>query len=237
MTAFARSALFTLVFYGGSIPLVIAAALAMAFNQAAVIRHSRRWARFHYWCAHHILGIETRVEGALPQSGAIVAFKHESMYETIEVLRLLVRPAVVFKAELLAIPLWGRVARSHGVIPVAREAGSAALRQMLKAARAAATEQRPIVIFPEGTRVAHGARAPLRPGIAGLYKSLGLPIVPIALDSGRVWPRGRFIKHAGVVTLRVGEAIPPGLDRDEVERLVHEAINALNPPSLGRCQS
>lgn len=228
MIAAARSALFTLVFYGGSIPLVIAAVLAMAFNQAAVIRHSRRWARFHAWCARHILGIETRVEGVLPQADAIVAFKHESMFETVETLRLFVRPAVVFKAELLDIPLWGRAARSHGVIPVAREAGSAALRQMLRAARAAAADHRPIVIFPEGTRVAHGEAPPLRPGIAGLYKSLNLPIVPVALDSGRVWPRRSFVKRAGVVTMRVGETIPPGLDREEVERRVHEAINALN---------
>ena len=80
--------------------------------------------------------------------------------------------------------------------------------------------------FPEGTRVPVGETPPLKAGFAGLYKVLGLPVVPIALDSGRLWGP-RFVKHSGVVTLKVGGVIPPGLPRDEVEALVHEAINAL----------
>jgi 1-acyl-sn-glycerol-3-phosphate acyltransferase len=99
---------------------------------------------------------------------------------------------------------------------------------MLKAAKAAVAAGRPILIFPEGTRVPHGERPPLRPGIAGLYKSLGLPVVPIALDSGRLWPRRSFVKRPGVITMRVGEIIPAGLDRDEIEKRIHTAINALN---------
>jgi 1-acyl-sn-glycerol-3-phosphate acyltransferase len=175
-----------------------------------------------------LLGIRVVVEGELPQTGAIVAFKHESMLETTEVLRLFDRPAVVFKAELLRIPLWGSAAVAHGVIPVARETGATALRRMLKAGREAIAEARPVIIFPEGTRVPHGEKAPLRPGVAGLYKALNLPVVPVALDSGRLWHRRNFVKHAGIVTFRVGEVIPTGLPREEVESRIHAGINALN---------
>jgi len=224
-----RSLLFILVFYLGSVPVVLAAAASALFGQRAIIVMSRVWAQYHYVCVRWLLGIRVVVEGEFPTSGAIIAMKHESMLETVETLRLIERPAVVFKAELLRIPVWGWVAQRHGVIPVAREAGAAALRAMLTAARAAIAAARPIVIFPEGTRVPPGIAPPLRPGIAGLYKTLGLPIVPVAIDSGRLWPRRGFLRHSGIVTMRIGEAIPPGLKREEIEARIHAAINVLNP--------
>ncbi len=227
--SFFRSVLYTLVFYLGSVVYTLLAYASIPLGRPAVLWAPREWARFHRVCVRWILGIRIHVDGTLPQSGAIVAFKHEAMLETTEILLLFRMPAVVFKAELLKIPFWGPAAVAHGVIPVEREAGASALRRMLKAARDAIAEGRPIVIFPEGTRVPHGQRAPLRPGIAGLYKSLGLPVVPVALDSGRLWQRRQFVKRAGIVTFRVGEAIPPGLPRDEIEARIHAGINALNP--------
>ena len=223
-----RSILFTIIFYLGSVPVVIAAGLGALFGQEAVIAGSRRWAQYHYFCVRRLLGIRVEVEGAFPTGACIIAMKHESMLEAVEILRLIDRPATVFKAELIRIPVWGWVARRHGVIPISREAGSAALRMMLKAAREAAAADRPIVIFPEGTRVMPGERPALRPGIAGLYKTLGLPVYPVALNTGRLWPKGGFSKHAGVVTMRVGEPIPAGLSREEIEARIHAAINVLN---------
>lgn len=223
-----RSLLFALFFYMGGVPLVIGAALSALFGQEAIIAACRVWAQYHYWCVRWLLGIRVVAEGRFPTGPCIIALKHESMLEAIETLRLIERPAVVFKAELTRIPVWGWVARKHGVIPVAREAGSAALRTMLKAAREAVAADRPIVIFPEGTRVPHGERPPLRPGVAGLYKSLNLPVVPVALDSGRLWPRRGFLKRRGIVTMRIGDPIPPGLSREDVEARIHSAINALN---------
>ena len=113
------------------------------------------------------------------------------------------------------------------MIPVDRDAGAGALRAMIAAGKAAKASGRPVVLFPEGTRVRHGEAPPLRAGFAGLYKILGLPVIPIAVDSGKLF-NGGFVKYAGIVTMRVGETIPAGLDREDVERRVHTAINALN---------
>jgi 1-acyl-sn-glycerol-3-phosphate acyltransferase len=98
---------------------------------------------------------------------------------------------------------------------------------MMRAAETAIAEGRPIAIFPEGTRVPLGEQPPLQPGFAGLYRALKLPVVPVAVDSGRLWPKGRLVKHAGIVTMRFLDPIPPGLPRAEIETRVHAAINVL----------
>ena len=97
---------------------------------------------------------------------------------------------------------------------------------MVAAGKRAVETARPIIIYPEGTRVRPGETPPLRAGFTGLYRALGLPVVPVAVDSGRLWGRG-LSKRAGIVTFMIGETIPAGLKREEIEHRVHRAINAL----------
>jgi 1-acyl-sn-glycerol-3-phosphate acyltransferase len=225
-----RSVLFALFFYPGTVLAVLLAFPAAAVSPTWLTWVTHGWARWHRWCSALLLGVRTRVEGPRPRGAVIVAAKHQSMFETIEILLLLDRPAVVLKRELADIPGWGWVAQSYGTITVDREGGATALRRMLKAARSAIAQGRPIAIFPEGTRVAVGEQPPLQAGFAGLYRALDVPVVPVALDSGRIWPRRGFVKHPGIVTFRFGETIPPGLPRAEIEARVHAAINALERP-------
>jgi 1-acyl-sn-glycerol-3-phosphate acyltransferase len=224
-----RSFLFALVFYGGTVPAVLLSFPISLFGTRALRRWAYAWVRFHRWCAHRLLGIRTRVEGTPPAGACLVPVKHQSMFETFEIILMLDKPAMVLKRELIDIPLWGWVVDRYGVIPIDRKGGAAALRRMMRAAEAAIAEGRPIVIFPEGTRVKPGERPPIKSGFAGLYRALKLPVVPVAVNSGRLWPRGRFVKQAGVVTMRFAPPVPPGLPRAEIERAVHEAINALEP--------
>jgi len=223
-----RSILFALVFYPGTVVVVLSGFPAALIGPKTVAAVTHGWARYHRWCARVLLGVRTRLEGSFPKGPVLVALKHQSMFETVEVLVILDRPAVVLKRELADLPGWGWVARSYGVIAVDREGGAAALRRMLKEGRAAIDEGRSIAIFPEGTRVLPGEQPALQSGFAGLYRALGLPVVPVALDSGRLWPRRGFVKRPGIVTMRVGETIPPKLPRDEIEARVHAAINALD---------
>ena len=188
----------------------------------------RGWSRYQYFCAHWILGIDVRVDGALADRPVLYAIKHESMFETIDMPRQFARPSVVAKKQLFDIPFWGKAALAYGMIPVDRDGGAAALRQMLATSRALLADGRPIIIFPEGTRVVRGQRPALQSGFAGLYKMLGVPVVPVAVDSGKVMPRQSWIKRSGTITYKVGDEIPSGLPRAEVEKRVHIAINSLN---------
>ena len=225
--ALARSLVFALLFYPGTLVYVLGVILFSPVGDRPVQAIVHGWSNFHHWLATRVLGIRMEVEGRVPDGAYLVAFKHEAMVETIEALRLAQTPVVVMKRELTRIPLFGWVTLRYGVIGVDREAGSKALRTMLAEGKRAIEQQRPVIIFPEGTRVPHGQRAELRPGFAGLYRALGLPVVPVAHDSGRLWGRG-LVKKPGTIRFKVGEVIPAGLKREDVEARIREAINALN---------
>lgn len=225
--ALVRSLLFTLLFYPGTLVYVLGVILVSPLGDRPVQAVVHGWSNFHHWLVTRLLRIRMVVDGRVPDGAFLIAFKHEAMVETIEALRIARTPVVVMKRELTQIPLFGWVTRRYGIIGVDREAGASALRTMLAEGRKAVEQKRPVVIFPEGTRVPHGSRPELRPGFAGLYRSLGLPVVPVAHDSGRLWGKG-LVKRPGTIRFKVGEVIPAGLRREEIEGRVREAINALN---------
>jgi len=215
-----------LVFYGLSIVIVLFVPLSALFGTRALIAYAQGWARFHRWCVRWLLGIRTRYEGPRPEGQVFYAGKHQSLYEPLELVVELGAPATIMRREFARIPVWGWAAKRYGVILVDRAASSRALRSLMREAGAARASGRSVMIFPEGTRVPPGEQPELKSGFAGLYKMLGLPVVPIATDIGLLWPK-KGLKRAGVATFRFGEAIPPGLPRPEIEARVHKAINAL----------
>lgn len=222
-----RSLIFYLAFYTGSVLIVLASVLLLLVGSKRRFRAAvDSWSLWQRWCARNLLNITVRVEGNLPSGPLLVALKHESFFEAIDIAQLLDHPGVFTKAELMRIPLWGMAGERYGLVSVEREQGAKALRHMIKAARQISEQGRPLAIFPEGTRVRHGTAPPLKSGFAGVYKLLTLPVVAVAVDSGRLYQR--WIKQPGVITYRVSEPIPPGLPRAEVEALVHAAINSLN---------
>jgi 1-acyl-sn-glycerol-3-phosphate acyltransferase len=229
-----RNLLFYPAFYIGSIPYILWATLRIfkphaRYNDFA--KAATAWCRFHRRCARFILGIEVIEDGPrpdtrLPESRVLYAMKHESFFEALDAVNFLRDPVVFAKQQLLSIPLWGRVGRHYGLVAVDRAAGAKALRLMLTEARTLTADGRPLLIFPEGTRVPHGTRPPLQSGFAGLYKLLALPVVPVAVDSGPLYHR--WWKRSGTIHYRFGEPIPPGLPRAEIEARVLAAINVLN---------
>lgn len=221
-----RNIAFYLVFYGGSIFFVIAAVLAAYLRPEWVRGISDAWSGLHRWACEKLLGLRIVETGKRPDYRAFYAIKHESFFEAIDLPHGFDYPALFAKQELFDIPGWGTAARNYGVIPVAREEGAKALRSMIREANRFIDEGRPIVIFPEGTRVRHGKRPPLGAGFAALYKLLGLPVVPVAVNSGPLYHR-RW-KRPGTITYHFGEPIEPGLPRKEIEARVHAGMNALN---------
>ncbi|MFC3101358.1 lysophospholipid acyltransferase family protein [Altererythrobacter lauratis] len=223
-----RNILFYIAFYGGSVFFVIKAVLSQ-HNRARLRRTCDAWSRWHRRCAGRLLGIRVAVEGQMLPGAALYVMKHESFFEAIDMPHLFDFPAPFGKKELFAIPGWGRAAEIYGGIEVARDEGAKTLRKMLKQARERIAEGRPMVLFPEGTRVPHGTRPPLKSGFAALYKMLGVPVVPVAVNSGPLYHR-RW-KVPGTITYRIGQPIPAGLPREEAEALVLDAINQLNAPA------
>jgi 1-acyl-sn-glycerol-3-phosphate acyltransferase len=226
LSALLRSLLYAAIFYPTTVLLVLVGIVATLIGRRPTLAVVLSWVDFHHLLAERALGIGVRVEGAIPSGPYLIAVKHQSMLETMEMVRLTHLPIIVIKKELADIPLFGRMTRRYGVIAVERSAGAKALRALIDQGRKALETGRPVIIYPEGTRVRIGERPELRSGFAALYRALGLPVVPVAVDSGRLWGRG-LIHRSGTVTFKVGETIPPGLKRDEVEARVHAAINAL----------
>ncbi|MGW8189381.1 lysophospholipid acyltransferase family protein [Sphingomonas hankookensis] len=232
MIAWVRTWLFRVLFYGASVPIVLTAPISAAIGRDAMHGHAHIWIRVHRFLARWILGVRVRVEGERPRGTYLFAVKHQAMFETLEMAELIDGPLIVMKRELIDMPFWGKTAKAYGAIGVDRDASSKALRQMLKEAAVARAENRSVLIFPEGTRVAVGEAPPLRSGFAGLYKALNMPVVPVALDSGHCMPR-KGPSRPGVITIRFLDPIPAGLPREEIEARVHAAINALEPAAGG----
>lgn len=221
-----RSLLFAAIFYVGTAICVVTGLLVSIFSERATWSVVLNWVDFHHWLAEHLLGIRIRVAGEIPAGPHLVAVKHQAMFETIEMVRISHLPVIVMKRELADIPLFGWLTRRYGVIPVERSAGAKALRTLVAEGKKATAAGRSVIIYPEGTRVGVGETPPLKSGFAALYRALGLPVVPVAMDSGRLWGRG-LLHRPGTITFKVGETIPAGLKREEIERRVHAAINAL----------
>ena len=222
-----RTLAFSIFFYGLSVPMVLLVPLVALLGGDSLRSYAMGWVALMRWSARWILGIRVKIEGEIPKGPVLFAGKHESLFEALELSRLLGSPATVMKRELARIPLWGWAARRYGVIIVNRTANASALRAMMKDAQAALKQGRSVMIFPEGTRVKPGEKPELRSGFAGLYRMLDLPVVPIAVKSGHVWPK-HGIKKPGVVTFRFEPMIPPGLPRAAAVARVHAGINALN---------
>ncbi len=186
----------------------------------------RAHARTTLWLMRWIVGTKMEVRGRehLPDGAYLVAAKHQSAWDTIALILLFPDPAVVMKAELMKIPLYGWFCAKFGMIPIQRETGPSALRRMLKAARERAADGRQIVVFPEGTRRPPGAPPDYKPGVLLLYDALQLPCVPVSLNSGHFWPRDSFVRRPGKIIIEILPPLPAGLTRKEFRDRLVDAI-------------
>ena len=224
--ALLRSLIYAAIFYPATLLWVLAGIVGSLFGRRVTLAVVLSWVDLHHWLAEQILGIRIVVEGTIPPGPHLFAVKHQSMLETTEMVRITHLPVIVIKKELADIPLFGWMTRRYGVIPVERSAGAKALRALVAEGKEAVASGRAVIIYPEGTRVPVGETPELKSGFAALYRALGLPVVPVATDSGRLWGRG-FVHRSGTVRLKIGETIPAGLSRNDIEARVHAAINAL----------
>jgi 1-acyl-sn-glycerol-3-phosphate acyltransferase len=211
----ARSLLFSAVFYANMIILMIIGLPMIALPYRFFHGILRTYARTSLWLLRVLCGISVEWRGRerLPDGACLVACKHQSVWETFALFMILPDPTYVLKRELMWIPLFGWLARKSGMIPIDRGTRVTSLAAMRSRARAEIGRGRQIVIFPEGTRRPPGAEPRYLPGVALLYGELGLPCVPVALNSGLFWPRRSLLRFPGTVLVEVLDPIPAGLDR------------------------
>ena len=242
-----RSLLFNLAFYVVTVVMILATAPVFALARPEIcMRLVADWCQVGVFLLRTIAGTRLEVRGLanIPEGGVLIAAKHQSMFETFALIPYLRDPLYVLKRELIRIPFFGWYAAKVGMIPVDRDRGSSALRNLAARVRGALARGAEIIIFPEGTRRPPGAEPAYRGGIAHLYRAAEVPVVPMALNSGLFWPRRKLLRRPGTIIVEFLPPIPPGLSsRDFLarlqsaiesasDRLLLEAASAPNPPPL-----
>jgi 1-acyl-sn-glycerol-3-phosphate acyltransferase len=228
-----RSILFNVAYYLNLSLWMIAALPTLVMPRGVFVRVAREWAGSSLWLLRVIAGTRVEFRGLekIPRGGLLVASKHQSLWETFALLRIFDDPAYVLKRELMWIPVFGWYAWKARSVPINRRGGSAALVTMNQRAREEVEAGRQIIIFPEGTRRPPGAEPAYKYGIAHLYDRLGVPCVPIALNSGKFWPRRSLIRRPGTIVVEILDAIEPGLPRDaffvQLQETIEPASDAL----------
>ena len=222
----ARSLLFNVLFYMTTTLFVVIGSPLLFGPRDWAMAALRVHANFELWLLRTIVGTKIEVRGRenIPQGPCLVACKHQSAWETFALIPLFRDPALLMKRELFFIPFHGWFSRKFQMIPVDRDKGPIALRRMLREAKKRIDDGREIIIFPEGTRRPPGAPPEYKTGIVLLYDALGVPCLPVALNSGLFWPRRSVIRRPGTIVVEILKPIPPGLPRDQFLRSLEAAI-------------
>lgn len=224
-----RSAAFNLVFYLFTALAVLVGLPALPLlSEHAIRRYARAWMRAVHALLRAFVGLDIELRGLerIPEGPVIFAAKHQSALDTL--VFHVIRTDVVYglKRELRWIPLFSLYLARTGCIFVDRGGAATALKSLVRGARAAVAHGCSIVIFPEGTRRPPGAPPAYKSGVAALYAALGVPVVPVALNTGLFWPRRSFRKWPGRAVVEMLEPIPPGLDRHRFMALLEERIES-----------
>lgn len=221
-----RSLLFNAAFYVNLVVWMVVLLPSLIGPRSFFLTVVKTWARSSLWLLQVIAGTRLEVTGRenIPAGGLLVAAKHQSFLETFALYTIFSESTFILKRELMLIPLFGWYLQRAGCVPIDRRAGSLALVDMNAKAREAVRQGRQIVIFPEGTRRPAGAPPAYKYGVAHLYENLGVPCVPVSLNTGLYWPRRSFLRRPGTVRIEIGTPIVPGMPRDQFFPAIQAAI-------------
>ncbi|WP_309643520.1 lysophospholipid acyltransferase family protein [Phenylobacterium sp.] len=221
-----RSFIFVTLFYLWSVFVAVGLSPVLLGPRRWTMSLIGVWGRGVVWLLEVCCDIKVEVRGKehMPVGAALVAPKHQCMFDVFAQFAWLPHACFVMKKELTWIPFFSWFAFRARMIVVDREGHSTALRKLIRDANERFADRRQLIIFPEGTRVAPGEKADYKPGIAALYREINVPVVPVATNSGVHWPKHGFIRKPGTIVFEYLEPIMPGLKRAEFMRLLEERI-------------
>lgn len=235
---FLRSLLYMLWLVVTVVPYAIVVVCASAVMRGTPLYHlSLGWVRLSVWGAEHICGIRSRITGleTLPDGPVILLAKHQSAWETLAFPLMMPRPlSYVFKRELLYVPFFGWALGRLDMVHIDRSRRTEAFSRVEKQGGELLKQGNWIIMFPEGTRTPRGRQGTYKTGGARLAIATGAWVVPVAVTSGRCWPRQAFLKRPGVVDVSIGKAISPVGRKPaelmtEVETWIEAEMRRLDP--------
>jgi 1-acyl-sn-glycerol-3-phosphate acyltransferase len=224
-----RSALFMLVMAVTTVLIVTALLLVFWLPTRQRRLFVMPWIHFVMWLIEHLLGIRTRIEGVenIPAVPCVILSKHQSAWETFALQTIFSLTSFVYKKELHWLPFFGWGLKLMPFVGIDRAAGKQALNQVAERGKQRLAEGYSVIVFPEGTRVPPGQKRRYKIGGAHLAVTAGVPVVPVALNSGECWRRQAFLKTPGTVTVSIGPGIDPsGKTAEEVNDLAERWIEA-----------
>ena len=221
-----RSLLFRIILFASSPFYALVMVPLLLLGPKGGRAFGKLWTRMVFFQLRVICGITYEIKGTenIPQSGAIVAANHQSMWETFALYSFLPKPAMIMKQELIRIPFFGWFQRPAGNIVVDRMGGAKALRKLLRDTEHAIQDGCQVIVFPQGTRVKPGERGKFHNGVVGIYLGANAPCFPAVHNSGDYWLYPGYHKKPGVITLEFLPPIEAGLDRETFRPLLEDAI-------------
>ncbi|MBW3617265.1 MAG: 1-acyl-sn-glycerol-3-phosphate acyltransferase [Proteobacteria bacterium] len=228
-----RSALFYVWLFAVIAVMAVVCAPCLLMPRRALTAGQRVWAALVLGGLRVICGVRVEARGLehRPAGPGLIAAKHQSMLDGIAPFAFLRDPSFVLKKELLANPVYGAYGRKAELVSLDRDGGAAALKALITEVRDRLGKRRPVIIFPEGTRRPPGGEPDYKPGVAGLYRELDGPVVPMATNSGLRWPAKGWVMRPGTAVYEFLPPIAPGLKRGafmaELQSRVETASEAL----------
>lgn len=228
MAVIIRSVIFNLLFYLVLFAYLIVALPTLLLPRGALLWLVKNWVQTNLWMLQTICDLRYDFIGLekVPAGAVLISSKHQSLWETFALISVFSDPAYILKRELMWIPFFGWCAWKADMIPVDRGARSQALAAMTELAKVETGRGRQIIIFPEGTRRAPGAEPKYKFGVVHLYAELGVPCLPVALNSGLFWPRRSFRRYPGTIRVEILDPIAAGLDKAEFAARLQNDVEA-----------
>ncbi len=219
-----RSVLFSFSIYTWMFVIGIVCLPAAIVSRDAAYWVMKTYARNVMWLAKVLCGIRTEIRGTPPTGEVLIVAKHQSYLDILMIANAVPRFKFIMKKELIWAPVIGFYALRIGATPVDRGKRSEAMKSMVEKMERDADDRGQVVIYPQGTRVAPGVKAPYKIGAGVLYSRFNLPCTLVATNVGLFWGRRKTIKRPGLAVVEFLETIPAGMRRAEFMRTIEDRI-------------